>query len=61
MACLREAVRGVLSEGGSREAVEDVLLQLRAEFSERGEESHEDVVLEVLDFIVGWCSPHQVL
>jgi hypothetical protein len=54
---LRRAAEHELQEGTPREQVISQLEQLRAELRQRGREDDEDVVLEVLDFVTGWCSP----
>ena len=59
---LADAIRRLMSQAGARprtllaelEAFREVL---RAE----GRETDEDAVLEVMDFLVGWCSPHMDL
>lgn len=33
----------------------------RAHFEQQGEEECEDAVLEAMDFLYGWCSPHMKL
>jgi hypothetical protein len=51
---LRSATEHELQAGTPREQVIAKLDALRAGLSD----SDEDVVLEVLDFVTGWCSPH---
>jgi hypothetical protein len=51
---LRRAAQRELEAGTPREQVIATLEALRAGLSD----SDEDVVLEVLDFVTGWCSPH---
>lgn len=51
---LRRAVEQELQAGTPPEHVIAKLETLRAGLSD----SDEDVVLEVLDFVTGWCSPH---
>jgi len=50
---LRRVVQQELQAGVPRERVITDLEALRAGLSD----SDEDVVLEVLDFVTGWCSP----
>jgi hypothetical protein len=56
--CLREVVQELLTEGQDRRALLVELEHLRGWLRETGREESEDVVLEVMDFVVGWCSPH---
>jgi hypothetical protein len=51
---LRHAAEHELQAGIPREQVVAKLEALRLGLSD----SDEDVVLEVLDFVTGWCSPH---
>jgi len=53
--------KGALSAGYSRDELIDDFEALRARFEERGEEEGEDAVLEVMDFLHGWGSPHMKL
>ena len=50
---LRVLIKEELAAGASRQDVLSALEDLRTHDPER-----EDVVLDVLDFIVGWSSPH---
>lgn len=50
---LRVLVKGELVAGASRDEVLAALEELRAHDPDR-----EDVVLDVMDFVVGWASPH---
>jgi hypothetical protein len=51
---LRRAAELELQAGTPRDQVVARLDALRPGLSDRD----EDVVLEVLDFVTGWCSPH---
>ena len=53
---LRAVVKEALAEGTPRDEVLGALDDLRADVPE-----YEDVVLDVMDFIVGWSSPHVAL
>ena len=56
---LREVVRHELHDRrADREVVLAELQALRDELRESGRSADEEVVLEVMDFVVGWCSPH---
>jgi len=35
--------------------------QTRRQLREAGRDREEEVVLEIMDFLVGWCSPHMNL
>lgn len=54
---LREAVQTLIDEGHQPEALyaqlEGIVLDLRAS----GRETEEDLVLDVMDYLAGWCSP----
>lgn len=52
---LRSIVETLLNKGYE----EDTLLTELEAFREQSEDDpYEDVVLEVMDFLTGWCSPH---
>jgi hypothetical protein len=51
---LRNAAEHQLQAGRPREQVVARLEALRSGLSD----ADEDIVLEVLDFVTGWCSPH---
>ena len=44
--------------GASREAIRSVLHQVRAQLQAAGREAEEDRVLEAMDLVEGWVSPH---
>lgn len=46
------------SDPNAREKLLRDLEEIRAAFREAGQPDIEDVVLEVMDFVSGWCSPH---
>jgi hypothetical protein len=55
---LRETVRRELRDNHMpRGALLEALEELRVELREGGREDLEDIVLEVMDFVTGWCSP----
>jgi hypothetical protein len=59
---LREAVAQDLGEGGAdRETVLAVLDYLRRKAREDGREQVEDVVMDVMDYVVGFCNPRMQL
>lgn len=55
---LRSVVRGLLADGHDRERVLDDLDRFRDGLRATGRDQDEDTVLDVMDFVVGWCSPH---
>ena len=59
---LREAVVHELEVLGSdRVAVYRALDQLRLDLRRAGREADEDNVMDVMDFLLGWCSPQRRL
>lgn len=52
------AVKARLAAGQSKQDVLSALTTLRQELVEEDRDEDEDVVLEVMDFVVGWASPH---
>ncbi|HEU5159764.1 MAG TPA: hypothetical protein VFU43_22405 [Streptosporangiaceae bacterium] len=55
---LRGTVARILAADNDREQVRLALEEFRVALREQNRESDEDVVLEVLDFLTGWASPH---
>ncbi len=56
---LRDIFAEQLSENpDSREEILQDLEKIRTRFREAGHPEIEDVVLEAMDFVAGWCSPH---
>jgi hypothetical protein len=41
-----------------RQELLDALEGVRADLRSQGREADEDMVMEVMDCLVGWCSPH---
>lgn len=58
---LREAVQHLLTMKQTQEAVLAELEDFQALLQNEEREEDEDVVLEVMDFLTGWCSPHMTL
>jgi hypothetical protein len=54
-------VQSLQAQGQDQAAILDLFEQARHYLREAGRESEEDVVMEVMDFLVGWCSPHMSL
>ncbi len=51
----------LFAQGWTQEAVYDLFEKARAELRLHNREAHEDVVMEVMDRLAGWCSPCQKL
>ncbi|MDQ4071013.1 MAG: hypothetical protein M3203_16315 [Actinomycetota bacterium] len=58
---MRQLATERLSEGSTREQIRNELEQLRRQLQAESREADEDIVLEVLDLIEGWCSPHMTI
>ncbi len=54
---LREEVQSLLAKGYDRETLLAQLEGLRQRVRQEGRESDEDVILDVMDFLTGWCRP----
>jgi hypothetical protein len=55
---LREVAQHRITEGQSRADVLSELDSVRMSLRQTGAAEAEDVVLDVMDFVVGWASPH---
>jgi hypothetical protein len=56
---LREIVaRELQADPDSRAELLETLERIRLELREEGQSEIEDVVLDVMDFVTGWSSPH---
>lgn len=55
---LRGVVRGLLADGHDRDEILADFERLRLVLQATNREADEEIVLEVMDFVVGWCSPH---
>lgn len=58
---LREEVQRLLSAGHDRETVLSQLESLRHTLQVAGRDADEDIVLDVMDYLTGWCSPDMQL
>ena len=58
---LRQVVMGLLDQGYSPEELLVQLEKYRDTLRAAERETDEDVVLDVMDFLTGWCSPHMRL
>ena len=55
---LRDLARDELAAGHDREGLIEDFEHVRSALREKELEEQEDVVMEVMDFLYGWCSPH---
>jgi hypothetical protein len=58
---LRNLVLHLLADGQTREAILGLLESARQQLRKVDREADEDTVMDVMDFLVGWCSPHMKL
>jgi len=58
---LRSTVESLLGEGWGRNGLLETLEAYRRDLRRSGRSRDEDVVLEVMDFLTGWSSPHVAL
>jgi hypothetical protein len=47
--------------GLGKDALIELLNQFRSKMRKENREAHEDIVMEVMDLVVGWCHPTQRL
>jgi hypothetical protein len=55
---LRAVVLRLMSEGQDAESVLEMLEDKRRRLCEANRERDEDLVMDAMDFLTGWCSPH---
>jgi hypothetical protein len=58
---LRSLAITLLSQGQGRVAVLKMFEGARQRLRQAGREAEEDAVMDVMDFVTGWCSPHMKL
>ena len=58
---LRDLTLHLLANGQTREAVLKLFEGARQQLRQTGRETEEDAVMDAMDFLVGWCSPHMKL
>jgi len=58
---LRNVARNLFADGQTREAVVDLFEHARQQLRQANREAEEDAVMDVMDLLVGWCSPHMKL
>ena len=56
-AALSTVVRALVEEGESREALYEELERLRATLRHHGRHDRDDIVLDVMDLLAGFCAP----
>jgi len=61
LAALRSLAMQCLSQGQDKAAVFERFEKVRQALRLAKREQDEDAVMEVMDFLVGWCSPHMQL
>jgi hypothetical protein len=61
VARLRSLVEQMLTDGKNQTIILKDLETLRAELRIANNEKGEDAVMDVMDFLVGWCSPQMRL
>lgn len=57
MTSLSDAVRMLVAQGHERDALYAELGRLRESLAATGREAEENSVLDVMDFLTGFCSP----
>ncbi len=58
---LRKLAQRLLDEGSEPLVLRAQFEQVRQELRKAAREDDEDPVMDVLDFLTGWCSPHMKL
>ena len=58
---LRNLALHLLATGQTREAILEFFERARQHLRLAGRETDEDAVMDGMDFLVGWCSPHMNL
>jgi len=58
---LRSLVLELSTEGFAKAAILEIFEQQRQRLRTANRESAEEAVMDVMDFLVGWCSPHMKL
>jgi hypothetical protein len=58
---LRSVVLRLNSQGLTKDLILDRLEQTRTKLRAAGREKDEEALMDVMDFLTGWCSPHMKL
>ena len=53
--------QGMLDQRQDRASILALFEQTRQQLRDQGRDAEEDIVLEAMDLLVGWCSPHMRL
>jgi hypothetical protein len=58
---LRTLAVNLLADGHTRDTIVDLFERARQQLRQADREADEETVVDVMDFLVGWCSPHMKL
>ena len=58
---LRDLTLHLLSNGQTRDAILELFEHARQQLRQADREAEEDALMDAMDFLVGWCSPHMKL
>jgi hypothetical protein len=58
---LRSLAERLIAQGHNKAAILALFEQARQRLREGDREADEDAVMDVMDFLTGWCSPHMKL
>ena len=58
---LRALVTNLLAEAQTQPAILELFETARKQLRQAGRERDEDTIMEAMDFLAGWCSPHMDL
>ncbi len=58
---LRDLTLHLLANGQTRESILNLFERARQRLRQADRETEEDAVMDAMDFLVGWCSPHMKL
>ena len=54
---VQEKLMKYKQSGMDKDTMYDVLDSLRLEMHQNGNKKAEDIILEYMDFVIGWCNP----
>jgi hypothetical protein len=58
---LRSLAQRLISQGQDQAAILALFEHVRQRLRHENREADEDAVMDVMDFLMGWCSPHMKL
>jgi hypothetical protein len=61
LGALRSLIESLLQQGRTSEAILNLFENNRQMLRKAGREADEDMLMEAMDFLTGWCSPHMKL